>query len=252
MYILIVSSGMIYLNSISQVAPNAYEKKHAERIFYFDKLKSIEVNRGFWTIDVIPSDSNLIKIEGGVKLLNYHLNAGQTGSSIIVSLYDSIVDEYLYDLDVKVYSKSLENIDLKSFAEMQIDSARFDMLNVNLKENSRLQVKDCQISDLELNTYDFSTFESEACRIGNANTWMYDSSYAIIYSADNVISEEQKGFSVLMTYDDKNKYSTYVSDSLRLLTNFMPEYFDSLKWLMLFDTVLRYSGKYEYNILCKL
>lgn len=247
--IISLSLGLFYMKSFTQIAPNAYEREQAERIFYFDKLKSIEVNRGFWNIDLIPSDSNFIKINGGMKILNYHLISDQTDTGINFDLSDSIKDDYLYEFDAMVYTNSLKNIHLESFANMRIDTAQFYKLNVSLKDESKLQMKDCQIEELKLNSYNLSTFETESCSFGNISSSMYDSSFAIIYSADNINAKVQEDFSVLMTYDDINEYSTNVSDSLHLLSNFMPEYFDSLKWLMLFDTVLRYSGKYEYNII---
>ena len=246
--VLSVSSSLIYFYSFARVAPSFNFIFSDERHFYFEDLTSIRINKGFWNIDVIASDSNYIKIIGGRKILNYYLISTQTATGITLSLSDSIKDQHLYEFDAKVYTNSLENINLESFANMRIDSSLFNKLNVSLKDESMLQMKDCRIEELNISMFNISSFESELCHIDNVISSMYDSSYAMIYSADNVTPLAQKGFSVLMSYDEKNEFSTNVSDSVLILSHSMPEYFDSLKWLMSFETVNHYSQKFKGEV----
>ena len=237
--VIIISGNLIFMSLHAEMVPNSRAQEDSERYYYFDELKSIDIRRGFWKVKLIPSDMNYIKVTGGIRLLNYFLAAGQNDTGIILSLSDSIKEDYRYEFSAEVYSNSLENIHLKSLAAMAIDSTDFNKLNVRLEDYARLQMKDCGIKELQLNLHNLCAFESVSCDIENVMSSMYDSSYAIIYSADNVIPEVQKQFSLLMTYDDATgEYSSNISDSVSQLITSIPECADGINWLMPFTKPL--------------
>ena len=248
LFILSSSSGLIYMHSNAQFAPNAleydnvYRYEWSEQKFYFDEIKNIQITRGFWNVVVIPSDSNFIKIQGGMSILNYHLIANQTDTDILLSLSDSIKDDFLYKFDAEVYTNSLESINLESFANMRIDSTKYDTLNVTLKNGAMLQLKDCIINELNFTSYNLSTLETESCFIGNASLSMYDTSYAIIYSAENIVNNIQEGFTTLMTYDANDNFNYRVSDSLLQILSTYPEFIKNLKWGTVIQKPFIYKG----------